>query len=105
MKTRLVLIIGIPLIVFGALLLSALSKAKIRGGPTCYTNLRQIQICKKMYAQDYQLTNNVILTRQQLEPYGFGKNMRCPAGGQYLIGELGVPPRCSVHTNISLPTD
>jgi hypothetical protein len=101
---RLVLIIGIPITLFGAIILSAMSNAKIGGGPSCYTNLRQIQIGKRMYAEDHHITNSAILTMQQLEPYGI-KNIRCPADGQYLIGELDVPPRCSVHTNISLPTD
>ncbi len=106
---RIVLVIGLVLAVAAVFLLPALSRAKIGGGPSCSFNLKVIQSAKEEYAKIFQLTNNAVLTRQQILPYAqLGSGWpRCPKGGEYSIGTLHESPRCSYlqHANLSVPTE
>ena len=104
MKTLRVAIIS----VFGALLLVALllpffARVKSGRGTSCVFNLRLIQNAKRMYADDFKLTNDVLFTKEQLLPYGLrGKWPQCPAGGDYIIGTLHESPRCSYPNHAHL---
>jgi hypothetical protein len=107
--SRVILILAAGAIVIAAMLVPALRPAKIHSGPTCSTNLRLIQLAKEMYAKDFDLTNDVSPTKEQLllPAYGLGNGWpRCPEDGEYSIGTLHQSPRCSYpnHAQLSVPT-
>ena len=108
MKTwRPIIISAVGVIIVLALILPALPKAKIGGGPGCLYYLKRIQIAKQMYADDYRMTNDVVLTQEQLLPYLGGKWPQCPKGGEYSIGRLHESPRCSfpAHADLQVPAN
>jgi hypothetical protein len=99
---RVLVILGVIGTVVAVMLVPALKRAKIGGGPSCKFYLKSIQIAKEMYAEDNQLTNVIVFTREQLLPYvGLGSKWpKCPKGGEYSIGSLHESPGCSFHTNL-----
>jgi hypothetical protein len=60
-------------------------------------------------AQELGVTNDLVITEEQLLPYlaGRGTRLRCPIGGRYTIGKLNESPRCShpEHVRLQVPTD
>ena len=96
-NSRIIIILGIVTVILIALMIPALKRPKIGGGPPCITCLKTIQLAKMMYAQDSKLTNDVSITEAQRLPYlGLGSKLpRCPAGGHYSIGTLHQSPQCS----------
>ena len=108
--SRAILIFAAGAILLAAMLVPALrpGTGKTYNGPPCTTNLRFIQLAKEMYAKDFDLTNDVSFTKEQLllPPYGLGNGWpRCPKGGEYSIGTLHQSPRCSYpdHAHLSVP--
>ena len=68
----------------------------------CVGNLIHIRIAKKFCEDDMGLVNGDTISRDSLEKY-LGKPLaqyRCPNGGEYIIGQVGVVPVCT-YTNVS----
>ena len=97
-------LVGAAALLLLALLLPHLGRSK--GGPAtgCPANLRAIYLAKAMLADDKKLTNGIVVTKEELLPYLYGDWPRCPQGGEYSIGRIGDPPRCSFpqHTNLKV---
>src|SRR5206468_12057348 len=75
------------------------------GWPRCVHNLMQIDSTKDLWMKDNGKTTNDLPTWEDLRPYfqdwfvkEWGTNGRpiCPAGGTYILGRAGEPPRCSI---------
>jgi hypothetical protein len=86
--------------VTSAMLLPALAKAKSKAQDiNCINNLKQIDLAKKMWANDNNKQNGDTPTWSDLKPYlgggTNGKMLVCPDGGVYTIGSLGEKPTCS----------
>lgn len=66
----------------------------------CKENLRNIQVCKELWANDNSKTTNDIPSWNDLRPYfpdRWSNNVPvCPSGGAYTIGRVGEPPKCSI---------
>ena len=61
----------------------------------CINNLRQIDAAKNEWALKNGKTNGVV-TENDIKPYLNGSLPKCPAGGQYIIGNVGEDPNCSI---------
>lgn len=65
---------------------------------TCINNLRIIDGAKQMWALENNKTTGAVPSWSDLKPY-LGKNaakLKCPVGGEYIIGAVGEKPRCSI---------
>jgi hypothetical protein len=71
---------------------------------TCINILRQIDAAKQQWALEFNKTADAIPTEQDLTPYlkldASGNFPRCPSGGAYTIGAVGVPPTCSIPGHV-----
>lgn len=69
----------------------------------CPNNLRLIDSAKQQWALEQNRKVGDIVTENDLKPYvgrgPDGEFPECPAGGAYIIGRVGEPPRCSVGTS------
>jgi hypothetical protein len=71
----------------------------------CINNLRLIDEAKQEWASETHHSTNDIPTVTDLTPYlkyFNGQFPQCPSGGTYTIGQVDVPPTCSI-TNHVLP--
>lgn len=68
----------------------------------CINNLRQINAAKQQWALENGKTNGVA-TENNIKPYikldSNGNLPKCPAGGTYIIGNVGEDPKCSIGTS------
>src|SRR5437899_3132505 len=74
----------------------------------CVMNLRQIDAAKQMLQIEKGLSNGVPCEAAALTQYLLGGTMpRCPAGGLYTIGTIGIEPTCNVagHSDAALQKD
>ena len=66
----------------------------------CVDNLRNIEICKKLWADNENKTTNDIPNWDDLKPYFPDRWSNsipiCPAGGKYSINRVGKLPTCSI---------
>jgi len=67
----------------------------------CVLNLRQIQVCKELWAANEGKTTNDVPRWTDLSPYfpdpkWSNSIPTCPAGGSYKIGRVGDQPTCSL---------
>ena len=66
----------------------------------CVDNLRNIQTCKRLWAQDGGKTSNDVPTWNDLRPYfpatWSNQIPVCPDGGTYTIGRIDQLPTCSI---------
>ena len=87
-----------------SLVLPALAKAKAKAQDiNCINNLRQIDLAKRLWAQDNKKESTDTPTESDLKPYlTNGKMPICPQGGEYTIGSVGEKPTCS-HPGHVLP--
>jgi len=105
---RISIILAIVVVVIAAMLIPALKPAKIGGGPhhpSCINNMHLIQAAKDNYAGEFHITDEAVVTKEQLlqSDCGLaGKWPQCPNGGEYSIGALHESPRCSYHTNLQI---
>ena len=71
--------------------------SKISG---CVLDLRNIQVCKELWADNYSKTSNDIPTWDDLRfffPVAWSNSIPvCPAGGSYKINRVGEQPTCSI---------
>jgi hypothetical protein len=99
-----VALFGSAVLLLLAMLLPQLARSK--GGPAtgCPANLRAIYLAKAVLADDRKLTNGMVVAKEELLPYVQGGWPRCPQGGDYSLGRIGEPPRCSFpqHTNLQV---
>lgn len=87
-----------PAAISAAIVLPALAKAKDGAqGVNCGSNLRQIQLAKKMWATDENKSDTDTPSRADLEKYFPNRQMPvCPKGGHYEINALKKDPTCSI---------
>lgn len=69
----------------------------------CANNLRMILSAKQQFGRAYDLTNGSSVSAQDLaafinKPF---RSIKCPEGGEYAIGVVGVGSLCSVHGTLS----
>lgn len=73
----------------------------------CINNMRQIQAAKNEWALENRISNNVVVTENDITPYiQLNSNSSippCPSGGTYTIGRVDELPTCSIGTNSSQP--
>jgi hypothetical protein len=67
----------------------------------CVLNLRQIQICKELWADNERKTTNDVPSWNDLSPYFPDPKWSnsipvCPAGGAHKLGRVGEQPTCSI---------
>lgn len=65
----------------------------------CVNNLRMIEIAKEQWVLDEGKPEGTEVTAAELVDY-LGREMdqvQCPAGGEYSIMPVGVPPTCSIE--------
>jgi len=65
----------------------------------CINNLRRIDTAIQQWAIENHKTNSDIPTWKEITPY-LGQDMpevpKCPLGGTYTLGQVDVPPTCSI---------
>lgn len=65
----------------------------------CINNLRVIKGAKEEWALENGKTNGIV-TENDIKPYlRNGSLPKCPAGGTYIIGQVGEGPKCSIGTS------
>jgi hypothetical protein len=65
----------------------------------CIANLKQLEGAKANWAlESHKTTNDTPVSRDLFgkDSYIFSEP-KCPAGGVYTLGKVGVPPRCSIE--------
>lgn len=79
----------------------------VHSGPNpeawCFNNLRKLDAAKAELAEEKNLTNGTVVTREQLSPYvegGFA-TLECAEHGKYIINAIGTEPRCTFHGSMS----
>lgn len=89
--------IAAPAVAAG-LLLPALSKAKAKAQRiACLNNLKQIEAAKQAWALDNKKGSQDVPTMNDLKPFLNAPGpLKCPVGGDYIIGAMDTQPRCSV---------
>jgi competence protein ComGC len=67
----------------------------------CLNNLRRIEGAKEVWALQNNKDTNSTPTMQDLTPFLKGNvtKLQCPAGGNYAINKVGVPPSCSIASH------
>jgi hypothetical protein len=76
--------------------LPALAKAKANAQRiNCVSNLRQIEVAKKLWAADEKKGDSDTPSRADLAKY-LKPFPKCPSGGEYTINSVGEKPECSV---------
>ena len=98
-----VAIIGIIIAIAVPAFLRARENAR---GRACQENLSKIDGAKEQYALEYRLSNNatIVYPTDLITPpgstaagSGYLKSApRCPSGGTYTAGNIGVNPTCSI---------
>jgi hypothetical protein len=65
----------------------------------CYFNLRRIDAAKGWLAHEKSMTNGTVVTTEELSPRieGGFRSLECNEHGVYIVGPVGMEPRCSVH--------
>lgn len=79
----------------------SVSPKPFRSGSACQNNLRQFDGAKEEWALEHnKTTNDPAPTMDDLRPYlGRGTNgtlPTCPFGGEYILGRLDEPTKCSL---------
>ena len=64
----------------------------------CIANLKQIEGAKANWAlESHKTTNDTPVSRDLFGKDGYiFSEPKCPAGGVYTLGKVGVPPRCNI---------
>jgi hypothetical protein len=88
----------VPAAVVAAMALPALAKAKeVSQRNTCINNLRLIDGAKQQWALEKDKSTNDVPTWEDIQPFlGSKETPHCPKGGEYTIGSVNEPPRCSI---------
>ena len=101
-------VIGFPLLlllIFSVGLVLTLPRAvhyRPDAAVRCRNNLGQLELMKKLWAEDEHKQTNDVPTNADL--FGTNEHLRgilvCPAGGTYTLGTVAEKPRCSIpgHT-------
>lgn len=82
-----------------AIALPAFAKAKNTSQKnTCLNNLRMIDAAKQQWALENGKTATDVPKWEDIQPYlGRGRGtLRCPSGGEYTVGAVGIRPTCSI---------
>jgi len=74
----------------------ALDPGNMEAARKCRENLKWIESCKRAAAQKAGITTGMVPLNRILDEMGVKKLPRCPAGGEYIIGELGYMAKCSI---------
>lgn len=70
----------------------------------CISNMRNIQGAIEHWAMEENRASGSPVNVQEVAMYFIHNRWpTCPAGGAYTVQFIGDKPRCSVHTNVSLP--
>jgi len=88
-----VLIIGLLLMIAVPAWVGARQRSQAR---TCQSQLREIRYAKEAWGMDNQKKSTDTPTMEDLYPAYLKKEPRCPAGGEYTIGDLSTDPTCSI---------
>jgi hypothetical protein len=88
--------------VLAAMALPAMAKAKDRAQKiACINNLRTIQGAKKHWALENGKPSTATPTLEEIRAFAApGKIVRCPKGGEYIVGSIDEQPRCSIHGSL-----
>ncbi len=92
------------LFLLGGLLFAAMPFAMVRDSRSasqrhsCIANLAQIKGAKAIWAlESHKTTNDTPVSRDLFGKDSYiSRESKCPAGGVYTLGKVGVPPRCSM---------
>jgi hypothetical protein len=100
-------IIVVVAVAFTGFVVVALLPAFIRARTTpamnaCVNNLRQLDGAKQAWAIENHAIISDIPTWDNLRPY-LSRQLVCPQGGKYILGPVGVPPKCSFGGSHTLP--
>jgi len=71
----------------------------------CRANLRLIENAKRKVAQDQGRAIGRLTEKDLLPELPGHKLPRCPAGGEYILGDIGTMPKCTIASNGTALTD
>lgn len=89
-------------VVWAALLLSFIRARTTPAMNSCVNQLRQLDGAKQTWALETHAITSDTPTWDDLRPY-LSRPLVCPQGGKYIIGPVGVPPKCSLGGSHTLP--
>jgi hypothetical protein len=66
----------------------------------CAGNMRLLDSAKEQWALSTHSTNGPVSINGLLEYVPKSRMPMCPGGGSYTVGNVDVPPRCSIHGTV-----
>src|SRR5215510_699831 len=92
--------VGTALVMAGICLIRNFIRARnTPSGGSCIVFLLRIDGAKRQWQSEYKKTTNDVPTWEDLRPFFKWDSTNVPTcgeGGIYILGRIGVPPRCSV---------
>jgi len=65
----------------------------------CRNNLRHIENAKRKVAQERDRATGRMTWEDIRKEFPKGQIPRCPAGGEYVLGDVGMMPKCTLGSN------
>ncbi|HUC85271.1 MAG TPA: hypothetical protein VL970_08775 [Candidatus Acidoferrales bacterium] len=91
--------IAVPAILAGVAIPNFVKARAAAQQNSCLNNLRQLSAAKQEWALEKRKTGTDVPTTEDLMPY-LKRWPVCPQGGQYTIGPVNEPPKCSIPGHV-----
>ena len=92
-----IVLLGVPLLLMGAVTLPCFSPAtKTAQKNACVNNLRQIEGATEQWCLEKQIQPGTPLRQTEISAYIKGGWPTCPQGGVYTMVKVGSLPKCSM---------
>jgi len=97
--SKIIALVGaVAVVLLAALVLPAFVRARnTSASNACVNNLRQIAGAKEQWAIENHKATNDVVSWDDIKPYLSHEQVpQCPDGGDYILGRVGEPPKCSL---------
>jgi hypothetical protein len=77
----------------------------VQAAAQCRANLRTIENAKRNAAQAKGMATGRLTDKDVVAQLPGRKMPRCPAGGEYILGDIGTMPKCTIGSNKTVRTE